>query len=194
MRVIAGALKGRQISPVKGERIRYTSGRVKESLFGILGESVTGKSFLDLCAGSGSVGLEALSRGAKPVAFVDISLLCTNTIRKHLRKLGVEEPSTKVKVLRADARNAIKKFARENLKFDYIFIDPPYESGSEFLNCCLEGIALLNVLSAAGCVIAEHRKTEALKERYGSLSSLYMSRQKKYGDTILSFYEWELKR
>jgi 16S rRNA (guanine966-N2)-methyltransferase len=194
MRVIAGALKGRQISPVKGERIRYTSDRVKESLFGILGESVTGKSFLDLCAGSGSVGIEALSRGAKPVTFVDISLLCTNTIWNNLRGLGVEELSTKVKVLRADARNAIKKFARENLKFDHIFIDPPYESGSEFLNCCLEGIVSLNVLSVAGCVTAEHRKTEVLKERYGSLCSLYMSRQKKYGDTVLSFYEWELKR
>ncbi len=102
MRIITGQFKGRKIISVKGANIRYTSDRVKESLFSILGDTIIGSTFLDLCAGSGNVGIEAISRGAESVTFVDFNPLCAKTIISNLQRCNISINDPKINVIKTD--------------------------------------------------------------------------------------------
>lgn len=184
MRVISGELKGRKLEKLEGLEIRPTSDRVKESLFNMLGAKVFDKSFLDLFAGTGGIGIEAYSRGAAEVVFVDTNAKSIQVLKGNLEKFKILD---KVEIYNTDYINAISKFAADNRKFDIIFMDPPYLKGYE-KNALLE-ISDKDLLSPKGIIIIEHDLTDEMPEKSGRLT---MTRQKKYGKTMLAFYALEI--
>jgi len=189
MRVITGKYKGRRLAPVKGVNIRYTADRVKESLFSILRDEVPGARFLDLYAGSGNVGIEAVSRGAESVAFVDINAVCIRTISANLTRCGLSPDPPRIMPLKMDISRAMKYFRKREMQFDIIFLDPPYPL--ELVEKSLKAISACGILSTDGQVIAEHGVKENAPEQ---IETLVMTRQKRYSSTLLSFYELSEQR
>jgi 16S rRNA (guanine966-N2)-methyltransferase len=177
MRIISGQQKGHRISSGKNAGIRPTSDRVRESIFNVLREEVAGKRILDLFAGAGGLGLEALSRGATSVTFVDASSQSTNVLRKNLEKLKVKDRSS---VIRQDGLKALHKL-RES--FDIVFADPPYGKG--FAQRIVESIAQSGVLKHGGILVLEHHKKETFSCPENQLS---LVKQKRFGDTMISFF------
>jgi 16S rRNA (guanine966-N2)-methyltransferase len=183
MRIITGEYKGRKIDNVKGADIRYTADRVKESLFSILSGIISESRFLDLYAGSGNIGIEAFSRGAKSVVFVDINPICINSVSANLERFGIDTNSPEIKLMRMNASLAIEYFRRHEMVFDIIFIDPPYRIG--LVEKTLLEISSTNILAEDGDIIVEHD----IKEKASSIiGKLTLIRQEKYGTTLLSFY------
>lgn len=170
--------------PVKGANIRYTSDRVKESLFSILSDTVIGSAFLDLCAGSGNVGIEAISRGAESVTFVEINPLCVKTILSNLQRCNIPINDPKIKVIKTDIFKAFEYFNRNEIKFDIIFLDPPYHSG--ILKKAIQEISISGIIYNEGKIIAEHDIKDIADI---DTNQLIMTRQQKYGTTLLSFYQ-----
>ncbi len=126
MRVIAGSARGRRIESVKDSETRPTLDRVKESVFGILQFEIEGQPVLDLFAGSGALGIEALSRGASRCVFVDRRLDCADMIRRNVDRLGL---SDRALIRQNDYAAAITALEREGMRFKIVFLDPPYRSG-----------------------------------------------------------------
>lgn len=187
MRIIAGAFKGRRLT-VKRAKIRPTSDRVKGALFSILRESVNDANFLDLCAGTGNIGIEALSRGAKSVTFVDHDYHCMRVIASNLEQCGLYRDHPQVELINLTAQKGLIYLARHQAQFNLIYFDPPYDA--DIHNTCLELVAENRLLSQSGRLIVEHRKGKALNLPALSTTGLGMNRQAAYGDTVLSFYEW----
>ena len=187
MRVVAGKFKGRRLKTIKGSEVRPTADRVKEAVFRILGERVVDSDFLDLCAGTGNVGLEALSQGARSTTFVDSNHHCIRIIELNLEMCGFDRRQPQVQLIHLDARKALARLGRRKAKFDLIYFDPPYVS--KIYEPCLRQIADANLLSSAGMIVVEHRKIrEADWTKSLMLDELILSRQEWYGDTMLSFY------
>ena len=190
MRIVAGKFKGRRLKTLKGSEVRPTADRVKESLFRIFGEQVVDADFLDLCAGTGSIGLEALSQGAKSITFIDNNYHSIRIIESNLEMCGFDRKHPQIKLIHTDARKALTRLGKRNAKFDLIYFDPPY--ASKIHESCVKQIAEGDLLSAAGVLVVEHGKvqepdwTESL-----IVDRLVLSRQERYGDTILSFYRWQ---
>ena len=190
MRIVAGKFKGRRLKTLKGSEVRPTADRVKESLFRIFGEQVVDADFLDLCAGTGSIGLEALSQGAQSITFIDNNYHSIRIIESNLEMCGFDRKHPQIKLIHTDARKALTRLGKRNAKFDLIYFDPPY--ASKIHESCVKQIAEGDLLSAAGVLVIEHGKvqepdwTEAL-----IVDRLFLSRQERYGDTILSFYRWQ---
>lgn len=180
MRIITGRLKGMNLFSPKNMDVRPTADRVKESVFNILGNSFYDAKVLDLFAGSGNLGLEAWSRGAQTVHFVDQSKQSLLLLGRNLEKAKVQEQVT---VHKGDAINIIKKLFVSNKKFDYIFCDPPYNCG--YVQKVLSCIAQYDILEDGGLIIVEHNKEEVI-----DLSGVYkleLLRIEKYGDTVVTF-------
>ena len=176
MRVISGKAKGRKLkAPL---RARPLTNRAKEALFNILRDQVENASFLDLFAGSGQVGIEALSRGAEKAVFVELDRKAIPIIKGNLKVTGFE---SQAKVINLDAARSIGIL---NDTFDLIFLGAPY--GSLELEKTLEALASKDLLKPNGWLIAEHRKQDALQKSYGELKEF---RSEKYGETELTFYE-----
>lgn len=204
MRVIAGQFRGRRLAALKGSRIiRPTADRVKESVFGILGQRVVDANFLDLCAGTGNIGIEALSRGAKHVTFLERALRCQQVIERNLRTCGLASRHSQVQLLRCDVVKGIGYLRKRLAVFDIIYFDPPYSAGlSEHVrvksaprrvkarvnlyNICLAQLAKAPLLSPSGTLLVEHAKQRNLPNAVGGLTR---NRQECYGDTVLSFYK-----
>lgn len=190
MRIISGRFKGKRLSSVKANTVRPTSDRVKESVFSILGDSVIDSNFLDLCAGTGSIGLEALSRGAKSVTFVDRSPHSIRVIKSNLSGCGLSSGEPHVNIVKLDALKGLALLARRDARFDLIYFDPPYDSGIH--EACLARIGTNRMLSPSGQVVVERRRerrTEpAVPEAFDELK---LKRQERYGDTVISFYQTE---
>ena len=187
MRVVAGKFKGRRLKTIKGSEVRPTADRVKESLFRIFGEQVVEADFLDLCAGTGNIGLEALSQGAKSITFVDSNYPCIRIIESNLEMCGFDRKHPQVRLIHLDARKALAWLGKREAKFDLIYFDPPY--ASKIHESCLRQIAEGGLLSPTGVLVIEHRKVkEADWTEYLILDELVLSRQERYGDTMLSFY------
>ena len=187
MRIVAGKFKGRRLKTLKGLDVRPTADRVKESLFRILGEQVVNADFLDLCAGTGNVGLEALSQGAKSTTFVDSNYHSVRIIESNLEMCGFDRKHPQVTLIRTDARKALTRLSKRKTKFDLIYFDPPY--ASKIHESCIKHIARTNLLSPAGLLVVEHRQVrEANWTESLMLDELILSRQERYGDTVLSFY------
>jgi len=182
MRVIAGKAKGTRLSSVKGLATRPTGDRVKEALFNILGPKVLGSSFLDLYAGSGAVGLEALSRGAEKVVWVESDRACCGQIKKNLERTRLEWGL----VLPGDVFAVLARLQRRGERFDLIFLDPPYGQGLGLKT--LRALADLALLKAEGIIIAEVSKKE---EAPLGVSKLCLEQIRTYGETALLFYRWE---
>jgi 16S rRNA (guanine966-N2)-methyltransferase len=169
MRIIAGRWRGHRLKPVRGRGVRPTTDRVRESWFAALGEGVAGARVLDLFAGSGALGLEALSRGAAEVVFVERSRRALDVIRANVRHLGAERSC---KVVSGDAMAYIRGL--ETDAYDLALADPPYESG--FADALVE---LFLEKGFARELWVEHRSSEVLPAIPGL-------RQRRYGDTTLS--------
>ena len=190
MRIISGRFKGKRLTSVKANTVRPTSDRVKESVFGILGDRVIDSDFLDLCAGTGNIGLEALSRGARSVTFLDRSHHCIRVIKSNLSGCDVHRGEPDVNIVKLDALKGIAFLARRNARFDFIYFDPPYDSGIH--EACLRQIGMNKMLLPSGQVIVERRR-----ERKGDCAALaefdelQLKRQERYGDTVISFYQRE---
>lgn len=181
MRVVGGKAKGRRLLAPKGQSVRPTAARVKESLFNILPRDFTGMKVLDLFAGTGNLSIEALSRGAAHAILVDSSARSAAAIKENLRRLGFAAQS---EVWIAPVARALKSLARQRESFDVVFLDPPYEQG--LADRSLGSIAACELLRDSGTVIIEHSMREAVKSRYGQLQ---LHDQRRYGDTLLSFYK-----
>jgi len=161
----------------RGEGVRPTSDKVKQALFNILQDRTEGASFLDLFAGTGGIGIEAISRGARRAVFVDSSRNSIDAIKMNIEQAGL---SSQAQVIAAEAASFLKKNTEA---FDIIFIDPPYAEEQQPL---LECIAASKALTENSIVIAEHFKKQALPKRAGDL---VLQRETKYGDTVLAFYK-----
>ena len=193
MRVVAGKFKGRRLKTPKGSEVRPTADRVKESLFRIFGEQVVDADFLDLCAGTGNIGLEALSQGAKSTTFVDSNYHCIRIIESNLEMCGFNRKHPQVRLIQLDARKALTRLGKRNAKFDLIYFDPPY--ASKIYESCVRQIAEGDLLSPAGLLVVEHGKVQEADWTESSiLDELVLSRQERYGDTMLSFYRWHQLR
>lgn len=182
MRVIAGKAKGTVLTSVKGLSTRPTGARVREALFNILGQAVADSRFLDLFAGSGAIGLEALSRGAEAVVWVEADRACCEQIKKNLARTRLQGGV----VLNSDVFSALARLARRGEQFDLIFMDPPYAKG--FVEKTLASLADSGLLKAEGIVVAEISKKE---EAPPAVSKLCLEQIRTYGETALLFYRWE---
>ena len=184
MQVIAGSAKGRRLvspSHSKGARIRPLSHQAKEALFNILANVVGDSTFLDLFAGSGQVGIEALSRGAKISIFIESDKGAISTIRKNLDLCGF---SDRAEVYAVDAKRAVQILDKKAASFDIIFIGAPY--GHKILSEVIELIANSCIIKQNGYIIAEHSKRQEVAEAAGKLVKF---RANNYGDTVFSFYK-----
>lgn len=175
MRVIAGEWGGRRLQAPPGDATRPTSDRVREALFSVLGERVTGARVLDLFAGSGALGIEALSRGAAAVTFVDSAPAALKALRANLDALGAE-----AEVRRQDAGRFLAGASREEREYDLAFLDPPYRLAGR-LGGELSAI-LPAVLAPEGLVIAESDRREPLDLELPLLD------ERRYGDTLIRIH------
>lgn len=184
IRISGGVVKGKRIKYRKaysrGDRLRPTSSKVREAIFDILRERIIGSTFVDLYAGSGSVGIEALSRGAGQVIFVETNLLRIKVIEQLVSEFGFKD---RARIIRASAYNFIEKEGRQGNSYDIIFLDPPYQS--EELMKVLPLIGKTGVIKPDGTVIAEHFSKKALPEE---IEGLRIVKSYRYGDTALSIY------
>ena len=159
-----------------GLRVRPTSDKVKQALFNILGGKVEGAHFLDLFAGIGGIGIEALSRGAQRVVFVDDARDSLHSLKHNIEQTGF---STRAQVVASKAEAFLKKTSEQ---FDIVFLDPPY---SLALEPVLHGLAESGILKPDAVVIAEHFKKQPAPVKAGKLT---LFREAQYGDTVLAFY------
>lgn len=178
MRVIAGVAKGRKLKSPRTAATRPILSRVKAALFDLLGQAVVNASFLDLFAGTGSVGIEALSRGAKRAVFVDISPAAIRVIKENLRLTGLAD---RAQVVRKDVLAYIQE-AREET-FDIIYVAPPQWKG--LIPPVLQAIDRAGILADQGLVITQQHPKEAAPVHLTNLEPLL---ERRYGDTLLSFY------
>jgi 16S rRNA (guanine966-N2)-methyltransferase len=183
MRVVSGICKGRQLQPVPGMTTRPTTDKVKEAIFNMIGSYFDGGIGLDLFAGTGGLGIEALSRGLDLVIFVDRDAKAVQTIRKNIDLCGLND---KAEVYRNDAERALKAVLKRGLQFDLIFLDPPYKM--QKLKTLIETIDNLQLLAANGWIIAEHSHEMNLPN---SIGSLQMIKHETYGITAVSLYRYE---
>ena len=184
LRIVAGKYRGRRLKSPPSLQTRPTSDRLRETLFNVLAPRIKGARFLDLCAGSGAVGIEALSRGTAHATFVDQSRGRCSLIEGNLEALGVDEGV--VDVVSAEALEFLRRRAKKAAgSFDLIFYDPPYATDYEVaLNYVGEHAERL--LAEGGVVIVEHHHKNSLKEEFGALKCYRVLKQ---GDSCLSFYE-----
>jgi 16S rRNA (guanine966-N2)-methyltransferase len=183
MRVIAGQYRSRVLAAPRGRETRPTSDRLRETLFNVLALRIEGAVFADLYAGSGAVGIEALSRGAREAIFVENAEAALKSIRANLAALGIRGGYA------LEARGvaaALKRLASSERTADIVFLDPPYESVDEYdLALDLLGGECSGFLAPGAIVVAEHAKKRDLTERYGELARYRVLKQ---GDAALSFY------
>lgn len=178
MRIIAGELKGRKLQTPADDRIRPTADKVKEAVFSMVSSHLPGSLVVDLFAGTGNLGLEAISRGARCVYFVDRDRRSIALVQENVRHCGVEDQSV---ILCADYASALQRLTEP---VDLFLLDPPYDSGS--LEKCLHHIDREDLLAEDGWIVAEHRATEDLPEKIGHLQKIKV---RKYGKIGISIFE-----
>jgi 16S rRNA (guanine966-N2)-methyltransferase len=183
MRIIAGKYRGRRLKSPPSAQTRPTSDRLRETLFNVLAPRIEGARFLDLCAGTGAVGIEALSRGAEHVTFVDQSRKMCALIEANTSALGIDEQE--FEFVNADASDYLRRHVKKERElFDIIFFDPPYAADSySVVNLISDTGGQL--LTADAVVIVEHHKNKDLADYIGRLKRY---RTLKQGDSVLSFF------
>ena len=178
MRIIAGRLRSRRFSAPAGMDVRPTSDRLRETLFNILAPQMEGARFLDLFAGTGAVGIEAISRSAREAVLVESNKKAARAIRENIESLGI---GSETSIIEQEAAKAIRALTG---KFDIVFLDPPYSLHGQYEQC-LTALGHSALLIADSIVIAEHEKRFTPEERYGELQCY---RRLVQGDAALSFY------
>jgi 16S rRNA (guanine966-N2)-methyltransferase len=199
MRIISGTYKGRRLKTVAGLDVRPTSDRLRETLFNILAPNIRECRFLDLCAGSGAIGIEAASRGASEVVFVDKSRLSCAVIEENLAMIGGLETA---RIIQCDALAAVKQLenslnrqaaGRHSAstqapgKFDIVYLDPPYVSF--IYTDVLKHLASSCIIDEDSLVVVEHRTKTPLQQAYGKLQNY---RKVKQGESSLAFFSKQM--
>lgn len=180
MRIVAGTAKGRAIQgPKKSKAIRPTADRVRETIFNILGQWMDGLTVLDLFAGTGALGLEALSRGAKSLTMVDQDREALSLCRENAQTLGFQEQVT---ILASPVERAVHQL--KGSRFELVFADPPY--AARVVPDLLEKVDAAQLVTPGGTFVIEHDKREAAPEALGAFARVD---QRKFGDTLVSFYK-----
>lgn len=181
MRVISGTARGKRLKAPRGIDTRPITDMIKEALFNVIGDKIVATSLLDLFAGSGSVGIEALSRGAQMVVFIDNNIKSVQTIRENLNNCGFKE---NFELYRNDVFRAIEILQQRQIKFDYIYADPPFTVPTIF-NPFLIAMNKSSLLANEGIlIIRSHRKMSLTVE----LSRLEEYRLDNYGESTLHYY------
>ena len=183
MRIVAGKFRSRSIQAPKGDQTRPTLDKVKEAIFSRIGPYFDGGIMLDLFAGSGSMGLEALSRGMDHVVFVDRSPMAFNVIRSNIETLKVQDQTT---VWKSDCFTALRKLADSGKKFDLIYLDPPYKK--QQLHKIMEMLDEMDLVQQGGDVILESLKEDEFLEAYHDLHKV---KEVTYGISRISYYRKE---
>lgn len=181
LRVISGSAKGHGLKTVKGGTTRPTSDKVKGALYNIIAAYVEGSTVLDVFAGTGSLGIEALSRGAASAVFFDKSPICCGIIKDNLQHTKLAD---KALVYNVDYAAGIKKVHQEGHKFDIIIMDPPYNKN--FIQEALKLLTINDIIVDDGIIIAEHSTMDKLPESCGKLKVIDT---RKYGDTMITIYK-----
>lgn len=185
MRIVAGEFRGRKLQPPKRRSIRPTSDRVREAIFNILGSRLLDARVLDLFAGTGALGLEALSRGAAQAVFVDESVEAVRLIMDNVRICAAQE---RAEVVHGKVDRIVRRLARKKPvidKFQIVFLDPPYGKG-----LVQSTIGLLSgLVTSAAVVVAEHHVKDGLPPQ---LDDWVLAQERRYGDTKVSFYVREI--
>lgn len=180
MRIITGTAKGFKLKTPRGLDVRPTGDRVKESVFSILTPHIRQAEILDLFAGTGNLGLEALSRGAKSAVFVDNASTSLSIVKENANHTGLAEWASYVK---ADVYKSLERFHMEGRQFDIIFCDPPYNKGH--VNAVLTKLDEIPLLKPEGIFVLEHSRHESIT-KIGINIQLF--RQEAYGETVVSFF------
>ena len=180
MRIISGTAKGRRLKTLKGLDRRPTTDKVKESIFSVLGEKIVGADALDLFAGTGNLGIEALSRGARTVLFVDNDIESTQIIEENLELMHLTD---KAEVWRSNVFDAFQPFEISGRVFDIIFADPPYGKG--YGAQTLLALERSGILGNDGIFILEHHVSEKVGHFYHHLE---MVSEKRFGQTAIHFF------
>ena len=179
MRVIGGKFKGKNLAAISGNAIRPTSDRLRETIFNIAAGSVSNAVVLDLFAGTGAMGIEAISRGARFSVFIDNSKIAIAAILKNLKNCRIEE---KARVIRWNIGRNFDCLQGTERRFDLVFLDPPYERG--FVRPALMHLERLPVFSADSLLVVEHSRREEIPT---DLSGFALFDQRAYGKTLVSF-------
>ena len=182
MRIITGSAKGTKLKTPKGLEVRPTGDRVKESLFNILAAHFPEALVLDLFAGTGNLGLEALSRGARHAVFVDISPSSLALVRDNA---NLTKLADRTELIKGDGLTALGRFAKAGRRFDLIFCDPPYNRGLG--EGVLDLLDELPVLAEGGLAIVEHSNHEPIQKEFSHLARV---RTERYGETLVSIFEY----
>jgi 16S rRNA (guanine(966)-N(2))-methyltransferase RsmD len=186
MRIIGGRYRSRLLDAPAGLKTRPTSDRLRETLFNVLAPRMEGAAFLDLYAGSGAVGIEALSRGARCVVFVERAMTPLKALRANLARLGIEEGA---EVFAGTVSAFLEKTSVSvgvGVGFDVVYVDPPYEAEREYeIALGMLGGTAAGILNKGAVVIAEHRRKDQMGAEFGMLRR---TRVLKQGDAALSFY------
>lgn len=180
MRIISGKARGKKLKTPEGDHIRPTLDRVRENLYNMIGIGIRGSIFLDLFSGTGAVGIEALSRGAEKVYFVDNDKKSYELTLYNVKSSRLEDSAL---LFNADAENALTQFERQGIKFDIIFLDPPYNKG--IVQKILQQLGKYNIMQDEGTVIVETDRGEETPERIGKF---FKTKEKNYAATKITFY------
>lgn len=180
MRIIGGVYGSRTISMPRGSDIRPTQDKVRQAVFNVLGD-LNGARVLDLYAGSGAMGIEAISRGASHATFVDNNTPCLRAVRDNLESLKVREEC--YDIIRSNADDCIRSLSRAQNRFNLVFLDPPYHAG--LAKKTLLNIDACDILAPIGLVVAEHFKKDAMPE---AMDTLVPEKEKRYGDVVITIY------
>ena len=182
MRIVAGSLRGRKLLPIKGSAIRPTTDRVREAVFNILGRDLSAVRVLDLFAGTGAMGIEALSRGAGSAVFVDSRRDSLALVRKNLERLGLLERS---RVIRWDIARSLHCLRGDTSGIALVFMDPPYRQN--LIAPALLHLAASSALSPGARIVIEHAASEPLPRQ---MTGYTLADQRKYGKTFVSFLNY----
>ncbi|WP_336779602.1 16S rRNA (guanine(966)-N(2))-methyltransferase RsmD [Paenibacillus illinoisensis] len=182
MRVVSGSAKGRPLKAVPGNGTRPTTDKVKEALFSMIGPYFEGGTALDLFAGSGGLGIEALSRGMDKAVFVDLESKSIEVIRANLKATKLEDQAA---IYRNDAGRALKALAKRTTKFDLVFLDPPYrmKNGDELMLTMHE----LELLKPEATIVLEYESKYSYPEQFGPFEQ---TRKAVYGETAVSIFDY----
>ena len=180
MRVISGSSKKRSLRTLKGLGLRPTPDRVREAIFNIIASELPGRMVLDLFAGSGSLGIEALSRGAKEAVFIETHLEAVRILKENLKSCRFSDRGT---VIRWRVETGIKLLEKKRKSFDLVFLDPPYDKA--LIVRTLKALSPSNILKSGSMVIAQHSLRETFPELLGRL---VLEDQRRYGETLVSFF------
>ncbi len=181
MRIIAGRFKGRKLASIKGDNIRPTADKIREALFNIIGSEIIGRTVLDIFAGTGAMGLEALSRGAELAVFIDNNIEAIHSINKNIAICGAEKESL---VLKKDCSR--KMILKESLLFDLVFADPPYKINN--MSSILNNLKKSVLLADNASILFEHSADYDFSE---NIENMIRYDKRKYGRAAVSFFEYK---